>query len=306
MSSQFNQEEGAQTSLAEELRTTTRQQHHALNAQITPRLPLCLPPIADSPLIYVKGMIVFGQIYIAFEGFWETQLAFPQLNQRLLQIYENVHFPWLLRSRQLRHDIDALKSDLLRSQIQELEVLVDESRGFRLQVERSLSARPHVLLAYTWTMYLALFNGGRWIRGQLVSAGPEFWRGSTLPLSFWEFRKEGEVDVGDERLKEEFKEKFQGAASILTEEESRNVVEETMKLFDMCSQMVEFLDNKTATSPSQKAFAESPSLLTASQLKDSIVANSTAPSLWQCLTSVCSSIKTTTSTALRGKASSAG
>ncbi|KIW87519.1 uncharacterized protein Z519_11842 [Cladophialophora bantiana CBS 173.52] len=306
MSSQFNQEGGSQTSLAEELRATTRQRHHALNAQITPRLPLCLPPIADSPLVYVKGMIVFGQIYFAFEQFLETQLACPQLNQRLLQIYEGIHFPWLLRSSQLRHDIDALKSDLLRSQIQELEVLLDESRGFRLRIERSLSARPHVLLAYTWTMYLALFNGGRWIRGQLVSAGPEFWRGSTLPLTFWEFRKEGEADVGDERLKEEFKEGFQGAASILTEEESRNVVEETMKLFDMCLQMVEFLDNKAATSSSQESFAESPSLAVACQLKDPVVANSTVASLWQYLTSVCSSIKTTTSTALRGKASSAG
>ncbi|OAP63037.1 hypothetical protein AYL99_02264 [Fonsecaea erecta] len=231
VSSQPEQLETAQISLPEELRATTRHRHHALNAQIIQRLPLSLPPNADSPLAYAKGIIVFGQIYFAFENFLETQLASGQLDQRLLHIYECVRFPWLLRSGRLQNDIDTLESQLLQSQMEELEALVEESRGFRLQIESSLSAKPHVLLAYTWTMYLALFNGGRWIRGQLVSAGPEFWRAGTLPLSFWDFQGEEDVNV-DEPLKEEFKKGFREAASSLTENEKRNVVEETLDLFD--------------------------------------------------------------------------
>ncbi|OQU94215.1 hypothetical protein CLAIMM_00605, partial [Cladophialophora immunda] len=252
-----------------------------------------------------KGMIVFGQIYFAIETFLDAQLASSQLDRRLRHIYERVCFPWLLRSRRLQNDIETLKSDLLRSQIEELEALVEESRGFRRQIEGSLSARPHVMLAYTWTMYLALFNGGRWIRGQLVSAGPEFWRAGAFPLSFWDFRSEGEVN-GDERLKDEFKGGFREAASFLTENEKRDVVEETLNLFDLFAKMMQFLDDKTTTCPSQPVSAGLPSPAASSQLKKSIGANSTMGSLWQYMVSACSLLGIPASTPGRHKATSAG
>ncbi|OAL33307.1 hypothetical protein AYO20_07469 [Fonsecaea nubica] len=284
MSLEGDRNESAQSSLPEELRSSTRQRHHALNLQITRRLPLCLPPIADSPFTYTKGMIVFGQIYFAFETFLQTQLASAQLDQRLRQIYQRVCFPWLLRYGRLQKDIETLQSVLPRDQNQELEALDKESSGFRLQIERSLSTRPHVLLAYTWAMYLALFNGGRWIRGQLVSAGPDFWRTGIIPLSFWDFRSEEDAGV-DGRLQEQFKEAFREAASLLTETEERDVVEETFILFDMCIQMVEFLDNATNCSP-QSVPAEAPALVDSSQLKNSVGAKSMAASFWQCVVSL--------------------
>ncbi|KIY03802.1 uncharacterized protein Z520_00493 [Fonsecaea multimorphosa CBS 102226] len=305
MNAQPEQNESAQSSLPEELRATTRQRHHALNAQITQRLPLSLPPIADSPFNYTKGLIVFGQIYFAFENFLETQLVSGQLDQRLLHIYERVCFSWLLRSSRLQTDIDTLKSQLLRSQVEELEALVEESRGFRLRIERALSARPHVMLAYTWTMYLALFNGGRWIRRQLVSAGPEFWRPGTPPLSFWDFHSEEDVDV-DERLKGDLKEGFREAASTLTDSEQRDVVQEALNLFDLCTEMVDFLDHKTTTRSSRILPEQFPSLIASPQLNNSPGANSTAASLWQFMVSACSSLKITASTARRHKAASAG
>jgi hypothetical protein len=94
-------------------------------------------------------------------------------------------------------------------------------------------------------MYLALFNGGRWIRRQLVSAGSNFWKGDAFPLSFWDFG-DGSGEEEDEALKLRFKDSLLAASSLLTEAEKEDVIEEAKRLFDMCSEMVLFLDEAVA------------------------------------------------------------
>ncbi|KAK7905651.1 hypothetical protein LTR67_000374 [Exophiala xenobiotica] len=188
--------------LPAELHAATREKHHALNMQIAARLPLCLPPHANNPLLYAKGMVVFGQIYSAFENFLEASLASGSLDNR--------------------------------------------STVFASRITAALSARPYVLLAYAWAMYLALFNGGRWIRRQLVSAGSNFWKGDAFPLSFWDFGNGSGENEEDEALKLRFKDSLLAASSLLTEAEKEDVIEEAKRLFDMCSEMVLFLDEAVA------------------------------------------------------------
>jgi len=229
-----------------ELHAATREKHHALNMQITARLPLCLPPHASDPLLYAKGMIVFGQIYFAFENFLEASLASRSLDKRIRDVYRCIHFHSLIRTNRLRNDIDSLKSRLDADQSSELDLLAQHSTVFASRNTAALSARPHVLLAYAWAMYLALFNGGRWIRRQLVSAGSDFWEGDTFPLSFWDFGDGSGEDAEHEGLKLRFKDSLLAASALLTEAEKEDVIDEAKRLFDMCSEMVLFLDEAVA------------------------------------------------------------
>ncbi|KAL9109550.1 MAG: hypothetical protein Q9227_005886 [Pyrenula ochraceoflavens] len=101
-------------------------------------------------------------------------------------------------------------------------------------------------------MYMALFNGGRWIREQLRNAGAEFWldgksrftpEGEGEPrdigcLNFWEFDSE----TDGEELKEEFKRRIDTVAEMLTTEERQDVVTEAVKIFEICSELVDKLD----------------------------------------------------------------
>ena len=206
-------------SLPEQLRAATRQLHHALNTQIVARLPLCLPPKAETPFKYAKGMIVFGQIYFAFESALAARLKSSTADPRICRIYRKLYFPQLLRTSRLRNDIDSIKSRLRRNQVEDIEILTEESAAFRQQIEISISANPHVLLCYAWTMYLALFNGGRWIRKLLVSADSGFWYGENLPLSFWELDRQEQDGCAESQLKDAFNGSFDEAASLLTREE---------------------------------------------------------------------------------------
>lgn len=191
-------------------------------------------------------MAGFGQVFIAFEARLTSSLADGVLNERLLEIYEMLHLPQMLRTEKLQNDIALIKDRLEIDQAEELELLADQSRVFATRIDEELSANPHVMLAYCWSMYLALFNGGRIIQKLLNSAGAGFWKGEPLPLSFWDF----EGDASEvEHLKNTCKERFLVAASLMTDAEKDDVIEGTNRLFDLCAEIVSFLDNKIAVNP---------------------------------------------------------
>ena len=108
---------------------------------------------------------------------------------------------------------------------------------------------------------MAIFSGGRWIRGQLVGAGEDFWARSpttrrpeseqvvqekrglledfeALGLSFW-FHP-GDRDGED--VKAEFKARLLEAEELLTVEERADVVAEAKKIFTRCTMLVGELD----------------------------------------------------------------
>ena len=129
---------------------------------------------------------------------------------------------------------------------------VDPGRRPRLEafterIRAAVPGRPHLLLAYTWVLYLALFSGGRYIRAGLRGAGAGFWhrgveggseggflgtglagegRGGGVDgcLGFWTF--EGEADGED--LKAGFKAGFAAVEGTLTEVEKEEVVREAV------------------------------------------------------------------------------
>lgn len=57
--------------------------------------------------------------------------------------------------------------------------------AFIAHTRKSVEANPHVLLAYAWVLYMALFSGGRYLRASLQDAGglgTTFWTRSPSPI----------------------------------------------------------------------------------------------------------------------------
>ena len=104
--------------------------------------------------------------------------------------------------------------------------------AFIKRIEAGTSRQPHILLAYSWIFYMALFSGGRYIRSRLRGAGLDFWNSNCQVkrdalddyLTFWTFN--GNEDGED--IKAEFKKRFNDVETVLTETEREEVVSESV------------------------------------------------------------------------------
>ena len=207
--------------LGDKINIATRSAHTKLNKGLLQRIPLALPPIASTPSVYVSGLIHVAPIYIAFESKWRDILkseprrehedggpssddrreslspgthdspggkdALPSpdtANERIHSLLSHLHLPVLERSSSLRADIRSItgwSEDVVDEQIAKA-----AERGalgeFVSHIKRSVDQNPHVLLAYAWVLYMALFSGGRFIRGSLENAGAGFWNTISEPV----------------------------------------------------------------------------------------------------------------------------
>jgi heme oxygenase len=166
----------------------------------------------------------------------------------------------LARSARLRADLEAL-TGLSET---DLSVLLATYPGNKVEeycahIRSAVSKRPHALVAYAWCYYMAVFSGGRWIRGELTTAPVEFWRSaaqaigkgaepgdaplSERGLSLWNF--DGEQDGED--IKAEFKARLAEADIFFTDEERVDVIEEAKQIFVRSAQLVEELDELLGT-----------------------------------------------------------
>ncbi|PMD21813.1 heme oxygenase-like protein, partial [Hyaloscypha hepaticicola] len=196
----------------------TRSVHSQLNRLILVRLPLALPPCTSSPSIYAYGLLHIAPIYITFESIWQAILDSPHLSTtpdqkivldsdrgeilvqdsklaRAARLCPRVHsmlfhlrLPGLLRSQHLRADIRDL-TRLSESEIQDqLEAISRNGKlaEFITHTRKAVQMNPHIILAYAWVFYMALFSGGRYLRAALVEAGGEgagFWKLDPSPAS---------------------------------------------------------------------------------------------------------------------------
>lgn len=205
--------------LGTRINIATRSAHAKLNKDLILRLPLALPPIAPTPSVYVSGLLHVAPIYIAFESLWRDIVnsapkeddeedrtsnldspdnvspgnqdqdsgeddGRPRASERIHSVLKFLHLPVLQRSERLRDDIRLITGwteDVVNEQIS-----LASERGdvgeFISHIKRSVDRQPLVLLAYAWVLYMALFAGGRFIRGSLENAGPEFWSATSEPV----------------------------------------------------------------------------------------------------------------------------
>ncbi|KAK8209573.1 hypothetical protein IWZ01DRAFT_527882 [Phyllosticta capitalensis] len=279
-------------SLAVEINTATRPAHTSLNRLITSRLPLGLPPHAASPRLYAFGILHFAHLFFTFESCWldltrSHQPTNPTLSSLLEDPWISVNGaatddhpagaeqpahdreildrltrllpPGLPRSKRLRTDLATLLS---LSPI-DLDVHLATYPTPRLasttaHIRRRLRTHPHLLLAYTHVLYLAVFAGGRWIRQQLLNGGPEFWGYKSVDGEKEDFWKEQVTSKGlslwffdspadGEDIRADFKQRWTDVEDSLSAQQRAEVVDESRHIFAIVEELVRELDRELDT-----------------------------------------------------------
>lgn len=301
--------------LGDTINIATRPVHTKLNKLILLRLPLAIPPRADAPSVYTQGILHIAPLYISFESLWhaalhahESESAVPATNDsasnarplpfrsrsanaspaqgprpspRIRTILDQLFIPGLLRSTRLRSDLRSLtgwSEAVLQSRLEDV-AAAGRLGEFVSHIRRSAEKRPHVLLAYAWVLYMALFSGGRFIRATLESTGAHgFWTAGgdkrTVPvhgpLDFFHFP----TPQDGEDLKHEFKQRLAGLGALLTEEEREDIVREAICIFENLILIVNQLDDVCHTKLSDLNSVDA-SVLTprsaTSRIRDSVI-----------------------------------
>jgi hypothetical protein len=92
-----------------------------------------------------------------------------------------------LRAGRLRADIRVLTGTPEHKIGEQLNAVSKNGRlaEFIAHTKKAVEANPHVLLAYAWVLYMALFSGGRYLRASLKEAGGtgvDFWTRDPSPV----------------------------------------------------------------------------------------------------------------------------
>ncbi|KAH6893252.1 hypothetical protein B0T10DRAFT_481832 [Thelonectria olida] len=320
--------------LAESIAVSTRSIHAQLNKLIIARLPLALPPRSQDPSNYVSGLMHIVPIYMTFERLWKdlvdkssaANLDFkpsdscdperplldssifssedwntksehqPNVCTRIDSLLQHLYMPGLMRSHRLKQDISHLTGWPDHVVEQQIETVGQQGRlgEFVQHIQKAIENKPHVLVAYSYILFMALFAGGRFIRASLEAAGEEFWeqlsspvkptklpcqhvikpveRASgladeelatnschshadhTTPLRFLHFKS---AEDGEE-LKREFKRRLLDLETILTDNEKHEIVQEGVCIFENMLRLVEQLDEVCAEDDEDEADHLSP------------------------------------------------
>ncbi|KAI0009018.1 hypothetical protein F4779DRAFT_406519 [Xylariaceae sp. FL0662B] len=192
----------------------------------------------------------------------------PVVCTRIRSVLAHLHLEGLARSEALQQDLAALTGWSNRTLAEQLRenaaspVLGD----FLAHTRRSVAARPHVLLAYAWVLYLALFSGGRFVRASLERVEPGFWtpasatststspspsppntakqqQKQTRPLRFFRFDTR---DDGED-LKMAFKARVAESEALLAPRERDDVALEARRIFEFMVRVVAELDEVCGT-----------------------------------------------------------
>ena len=221
-----------------------------------------MPPNSQSPDTYATGLQRIAPIYLSFESIWaeigdfQPLEASQAIDHRVFSALKHLYMPDMLRSQNLRSDL----SCLLHKPFDEVDDVLERMEGLQLHrflqhIDQACTLKPHTLIAYAWVMYMALFNGGRWIRAQLLAAKTSSWHlpvlesdfesakaDQSLGLAFWHFS--GEKDGED--IKNEFKARINDVERLLSAEQKQDIVDEALSIFRYLVLLVGELDEIVA------------------------------------------------------------
>lgn len=198
---------------------------------------------------------------------------------RVHSILVRIFLPRLARSSSLLLDIRSITGWPKHVVDEQVKAVSSSGRlgEFIAHIKRSVGKNPHVLLAYAWVLYMALFSGGRYIRATLEAAGHEFWSKTsdpvqpsnkaceepipvpnrTLPdhkttnscvfgsLEFFRFA----TPLDGEDLKTEFKKRLLESEALLTSGERDDIVQEAICIFENMNLLVAQLDRVVENRP---------------------------------------------------------
>lgn len=247
--------------LAESIAIATRPIHAKLNKLIIARLPLALPPHATSSLVYASGLMHIAPVYTTFETAWSDIIDRPdpsRVSPRLQETLDSMYLPGLMRRDRLQADIRSMTGWTQDMTTEQLDIISKTGHlaEFLKHIRRAIKSKPHVLLAYSYIMFMSLFAGGRFIRATLESAGDDFWKQvspsqdsqhpglppqvthGNMPLGFFHF----DTPRDGEDLKRNFKERLADAEKSLSYREKHDIVQEAICIFQNTILVVAQLD----------------------------------------------------------------
>ncbi|KAI9733199.1 MAG: heme oxygenase [Claussenomyces sp. TS43310] len=108
----------------------------------------------------------------------------PQVCTRTQLLLAHLRLPGLLRSSRLKADITRLSGTSENETEVRLEHVSNSEKlaEFIAHIKAVIEDEPHVLVAYAWVLYMALFAGGRYLRASLQAADQDFWSRSPSPV----------------------------------------------------------------------------------------------------------------------------
>ncbi|KAG5982830.1 hypothetical protein E4U55_001283 [Claviceps digitariae] len=269
--------------LAESMVIATRPVHAKLNKLIVSRLPLALPPFATDSQAYASGMMHIAPIFATFESEWSAILDQPDpstVSQDLLTTLQLLHLPGLMRTDRLEADVQSMMGwtrAVTREQLDRVSK-TGHLKEFLSHIRRAVKSKPHVLMSYSYILFMALFAGGRFVRTTLEAAGEEFWQRlpggrdseqdqqeeeqeeelqqekqeedkqtsssntSGLPLRLFQF----DTPQDGEDLKRDFKQRLAEAEKWLSCREKHDVVQEAICIFENLVLVVAQVDDVVA------------------------------------------------------------
>ncbi|KAI8958892.1 heme oxygenase-like protein [Daldinia sp. FL1419] len=280
--------------LGEEINAATRPMHTRLNKLVVSRLRLALPPFVDDPKNYVTGLLHIAPIYQVFEREWNAILEgtpeAAKTEPRVRALLSDIYVHGLARVDAIHEDVSILlgrDNALVRSRVESIShaaVLGD----YKEHIHKTIQERPHVLVAYAWVLYMALFSGGRFIRASLertdrntgfrapapdedkhnpwdrmpgafnaFCAEAELRKRARIPppMNFFSFDTPEEGEDLKKMFKEALVEATSPPNSKLTEEERADVVREAQNIFEYMIRIVGELDEICGTEYEEQAAA---------------------------------------------------
>ncbi|EMD90783.1 hypothetical protein COCHEDRAFT_1226159 [Bipolaris maydis C5] len=233
--------------------------HAPSNSPYLPAQPSMDPEGAASPFSPLLSYLLVNP-YDSPSLFTSTLGAPTPPSPQLTSFLQSLRPRGLIRSGRLKRDLEYL----LGLHPTDLEVLLakypgDKVAQFCTHIRKSVNEKPWTLVSYAWCFYMAIFSGGRWIRGGLLHAPPSFWpttatgsqeeKADQFPdlksqgLSFWHFP--GPHDGED--IKAQFKLRLSAAETLFTPDERIDMIEEAKEIFKQCAELVDELDEMIGT-----------------------------------------------------------
>lgn len=143
-----------------------------------------LPTVLSQPLEPASASDLHSQNPSCEENLDEVRSG--KVCSRTRSLLAHLRLPGLLRAERLRADIRALTGISKLKVEEQLDAVARNGNlaEFIAHITQSVEANPHVLLAYAWVLYMALFSGGRYLRASLKEAGgvSEFWHRDSSPV----------------------------------------------------------------------------------------------------------------------------
>lgn len=119
--------------------------------------------------LYREGLLAFAFIFKTFEEEWASSMSSgsPNIDPRIKTALRNLYSTPLLRTPQLTKDLRYYFGSTPFSTKAPTTI---QRTAYVAHIRQMVAERPHVLIAYAYNYYMALFAGGKILKYQISKA----------------------------------------------------------------------------------------------------------------------------------------